>query len=163
LEDKIPFYNIVNMFLIGFVFVGFLMLIFMKEAYPQILKINISINNVVFQTILTVIFFAMIYEIGFILNRISSIIIEGILRHLKLVPYNKDYKKFNDRKRDYPIMEVLSREYALSRTSLTVFSILTIISIIKLNWKLTVIFLLVSLLFFFSTKKHASKIVELMT
>lgn len=121
-----------------------------------------NIDGLGFETLVTVCIFALIYEIGFIINRIGSVIIENILLSLKLIPFDNDYKKFNERKKEYPIMEILSREYALSRNSFTLFLLLAIISLIKFNWVLFGLFLAISVLFFFSIRKHSLKIVKLM-
>ena len=106
--------------------------------------------------------FALIYEIGFIINRIGSVIVESFLVRAKLIPFNNDYKRFNDRKKEYPILEILSREYALSRNTFTLFLILTLISLKQFNWLHFVILLAICTLFFFSMRKHSAKIVKLM-
>lgn len=162
LNEKIPFYNIINMLLIGFVFTGFIIILFFKNISVYIPNINDYIKGISFETIVTASCLAIIYEIGFIINRISSVITETILKHFKLIPFNNDYKKFNDRKKQYPIMEILSREYALSRNSLTLFLILMIISISIHNFKFSLLFFFITLLFYFSTRKHSTKIAELM-
>lgn len=159
---KIPFYNVLNMFLVGFVFIGFLLLIFYEQAYLFIASLNINLDGFGFETLITICIFALIYEIGFIINRIGSVIIEGFLVRAKLIPFNNDYKKFNDSKKKYPILEILSREYALSRNTFTLFLILTLISLKQFNWVYFGILLSICVLFFFSMRKHSTKIVKLM-
>lgn len=162
MENKIPFYNIVNMFLIGSIFVGCCVF-----TYNNIF-VNLFTSKVILkikalpELLVTISFFAVIYEIGYIINRIGSIIIEPILKKTRAIPFNNDYKKFNDCSQQYPILRVLSREYALSRTSLTLFFITTILAVLQKRWVLALIFLLVALLFGFSCRKHARKIVDIM-
>lgn len=59
-------------------------------------------------------------------------------------------------------METLSREYALSRTSIVLFLVLTAISILGENKLFGVPFILIAIIFYFSYKKFATKIVNMM-
>lgn len=160
MEVKVPFYNIVNMFLIGLVFTGFCIILFFDQWYQFIS--TIVIDGIGFETLITVSAFAVTYEIGLIINRIGSVVTEEIFIKANLIPFDPDYKKFNDRKRQYPIMETLSQEYASSRSSFTMFMLLAIISLIKQKWLFMIFFLISALLFFLSARKHAAKIVSLM-
>lgn len=162
MENKIPFYNIVNMFLTGFIFIGCCIFIYLN-AFIYLLTSNIiPETNFVSESIITVSFLAIIYEIGYVINRIGSIITEPILKKTKAIPFNNDYKNFNDCKKQYPILNTLSREYALSRTSLTLFLIIDVFALLQKQWILALVFLLIALLFGFSCRKHAKKIVDLM-
>lgn len=160
MENKIPFYNIVNMLLTGLIFIGvlvsfnFLVIIDFYKAY------EIGQINVAFSSIIIFSFFAIIYEIGLIINRLGSLL-ENILIYIKLIPFDDDYKKFNDRKKDYPILTTLSREYALSRTSIVLFILIGIITTIKFTCWSTIPFL-ISVIFFFSLRKYSQKIIKLM-
>lgn len=162
METKIPFYNIVNMILTGFIFVGCCMFVYINtfinfltsNAFP---KISFSSD-----LIITISFFSVIYEVGYIINRIGSIVTEPILKKTKAIPFDNDYKKFNECKKQYPILSTLSREYALSRTSLTLFFITTVLAIFQKQWILALIFILIAVLFSFSCRKHAKKIVDIM-
>jgi hypothetical protein len=160
MDIKIPFYNIVNMFLIGLVFTGFCIILFFKDIHQFISTVDI--DGLGFQTLITISIFAVIYEVGLIINRIGSVLIESIFIKSKLIPFNTDYKKFNETKEQYPIMGTLSREYASSRSSFTMFFILIFISFIQQNWLLFIFSAIAAFLFFFSVRKHATKIVSLM-
>ncbi|MFB6468534.1 hypothetical protein ACE38V_17325 [Cytobacillus sp. Hz8] len=162
METKIPFYNILNMLLTGFIFVGCCIFIYINtflhllisNAFPKI-----SFGS---ETIITISFFSVIYEIGYIINRIGSIVTEPILKKTKAIPFDNDYKKFNDCKKQYPILSTLSREYALSRTTLTLFLITTVLAAFQKQWILALIFILIAVLFSLSCRKHAKKIVDIM-
>ena len=161
METKIPFYNIVNMFLTGLVFVGCCVLIFRDMLidfdFSKFENIGAGL-----ETIITVSFFAIIYEIGYIINRLGSVFVEPFLKKTKIIKLNNDYKKFNECKQKFPILSTLSREYALSRTSIVLFAILAILSGIFKQWWLLFIFIVVMFLFIFSCRKHAKKIVDIM-
>ena len=162
MEIKIPFYNIVNMLLTGLVFVGGLIIIFPQYAIQLIQSDFYEKLKTGPEVILTICIFAIAYEIGLIINRIGSVIIEPFLKKFKLIPFNDDYTLFNDKKKDYPILGTLSREFALSRTSIALFLMLSVVSILN---KCCVIFIscfFITIVFYLSCKKHSSKIVELM-
>lgn len=163
METKIPFYNLLNMFLTGLIFTGCCIILFNNQVYSCIESDffkSIKGINFGFETILTICFCAVIYEVGFIINRIGSLL-ENVLKWIKIIPFDNDYKKFNERKKQFPIMETLSREYALSRTSMTLFLLLTIISSIQYEWIFSIFLFALTVVFYFSMRKHAKKIVEL--
>ena len=100
--------------------------------------------------------------IGFVLNRAGSVFIEPVFKKLKIIPFNDDYKLYNDMSKEYPIMKVLSREYALSRTSSLLFALLFISSLFSGKKIYMMIFVLCTVMFVLSCRKHATKIVTLM-
>lgn len=162
MEIKVPFYNILNMFLTGLVFIGGCLVIF--QDFTVALFSNDIIENISAgpEIVITVCIFAVAYEVGLIINRIGSVIIEPFLKFIKLIPFNDNYALFNQKKKEYSIMRILSREYALSRTGIVLFLLLLILSFIEKKFFLTVIFTVITFIYLFSCRKHAGKIVELM-
>lgn len=162
MEIKVPFYNILNMFLTGLVFIGGCLVIFQDFAFA--LFSNDIIENISAgpEIVITVCIFAVAYEVGLIINRIGSVIIEPFLKFIKLIPFNDNYALFNQKKKEYSIMRILSREYALSRTGIVLFLLLLILSFIEKKFFLTAIFTAITFIYLFSCRKHAGKIVELM-
>jgi hypothetical protein len=79
-----------------------------------------------------------------------------------LLPFNNDYKKFNEKKKLFPIMQTLSREYALSRTSMTLFLAMTVIACCQRSWIFAIVMFVLTAVFYFSMRKHTKKIVNLM-
>ena len=75
MEIKIPFYNILNMFLTGLVFIGGCVIIF--PEYTLTVLNNEIIKNLGTgpEIIITVCAFAAAYEVGLIINRVGSVII----------------------------------------------------------------------------------------
>lgn len=162
MEIKIPFYNILNMFLTGLVFIGGCVLIF-PEYVLSVLN-NEVIKNLGAgpEIIVTVCAFATAYEIGLIINRAGSVIIEDLLKWAKLVPFNNNYVLFNEKKKEHPIMSTLSREYALSRTGIALFLVLFILSLVARERPIAIACAVITIIYYLSCRKHASKIVELM-
>ena len=106
--------------------------------------------------------FATAYELGLIINRFGSVIIEDVFKRLKLIPFNNDYALFNDAKKTYPIMSTLSREYALSRTGIALFLTLLTLSLLAGRWSVGISCFVITIIYYLSCRKHADKIVKLM-
>jgi hypothetical protein len=165
METKIPFYNLVNMYLTGLIFTGCCIILFNKEIllfielgyFKSIKSISIGL-----ETIATISCFSIIYEVGYIINRVGSLLENLLKLSSKIMPFNNDYKKLNERKATYPIVSTLSREYALSRTSMTLFLLVTVITIIHIGLTISIFPFLLTGLFYFSMRKHACKIVKIM-
>lgn len=164
MESKIPFYHLINMFFVGLMFIILNALIGSFNII-EILKNKIIIYNNIsdYKTIFTVCVFATSYGIGVIINRIGSVIIEPILIKCKLILFDKDYVKYNVKKKEFNILKVLSREYALHRTNIALFVLLFIISLFyKTNLLVKIMFFIMIILSFLSCKKFSKKITEIM-
>lgn len=162
MEIKIPFYNILNMFLTGLVFIGGCVMIFPDTAIAVLNNDIIKNLGAGPEIVVTICAFAIAYEFGLIINRMGSIILEPFLKWTKLIPFDDDYVKFNNKKKEYPIMSTLSREYALSRTGTVLFLILLVLSLFTSNWVLAIVFACITVVYYLSCRKHSTKIVKLM-
>lgn len=162
MEIKIPFYNILNMFLTGFVFLGGCILIYPSYASDLISSKIIKSLGASPEILVIVCAFAVAYETGLIINRLGSVVIEWFLTRAKMIPFNDDYVLFNEKKKEYPILHTLSREYALSRTGIALFLTLFVLSIIVQKWYLVIACAAITLVYYLSCRKYSSKIVELM-
>lgn len=162
MSTNIPFYDIANKFLIGFLFAcGWIMMFF----HPIIDFIG---TNKVFQqiptgaeTILTICFVATIYEVGYLVNRISSVCSESLFIKAKMFPQKSVYSQYNDAKKIYPILSVLAAEYDFCKGHATLFILLFIASLIFCKFIFSGYFLLVAVIFILSGRKHSLRINEL--
>lgn len=160
MEIKISTYDFLNKFILGLVFIGAVVLSYGNEV-SQFLETYSEIKwNSIITTVFSVSALAIVYEIGILINRLGSVL-EDILRFFHFIPFNKDYKMFNDKKKEYPIMNVLSREYALSRNSVVLFLLISIVIFIRFAWY-GLIPLVIMLVFYYSCRKYSKKIVDLM-
>ena len=153
MENKIPFYNILNMLLIGIVFSTLL-------CFADLSKITIFSNYLsLIKTdyLIIIVFIALMYEVGLVINRLSSVVLEPFLKFFKLI-YWTDYRKYVKAQREDNFLVVLSREYALSRNSTALFFILTMIGLVCWNLTYSLEMLLLTILFLMSTRKHSKKI-----
>lgn len=163
MEIKLPIYNILNMLLTGVVFFLEIAIVFSVQ-FIEFIEMDLVKKLLELPDIIIVFcILASAYEVGLIMNRIGTILIEPIAKKFKLISFNDNYKHFNDCKMKYPIMETLSREYALSRTSMTLFLILSILAICANHKAIALINFLIFIVFCFSYKSHSKKIVELMS
>lgn len=161
MEIKIPFYNILNMLLTGLVFVGGCIFIF-PDIVATVLSCDTVKNFAAGPEIMVVICtLAVVYEIGLIINRTGSVILEPFLKWAKLIPFDDNYILFNQKQKKYPIMSILSREYALSRTGVVLFLLLLILSAVTDKWSLAFICAIITGIYFVSCRKFAGKIVAL--
>lgn len=163
MKEKLSLYEYLNFVLIGLIFTGCCVLVFRDDELIKTVFKEIKVLSLGIEVVITFILFGLIYEIGFIINRIGSIVIEPAFKKFKIIHFNNDYKLFNERKKEYPIMEMLSREFALARTQISMFFILVIISLLNKQFIIAVVFLLFVILFALSMRKHSKKIVDLMS
>ena len=97
------------------------------------------------------------YEIGLILNRAGSVIIEPVLIKTKFLRFSENYSLYAEASKKTPMLNTISREYALSRTSIVEFLVLAIWSTCIGKWLLSVCYLAVAIVFLFSCKKTLHK------
>lgn len=162
MEIKVPFYNVLNMFLTGLVFIGGCLIIFLDTAVAFFNSDIIKSLGTVPEIVITICTFAAAYEVGLLINRTGSVILEPLLKRTKLIPFNDNYTLFNQKEKEYPIMNTLSREYALSRTGIVLFLSLLILSAAKEKCSLVAICAVITGIYFLSCRTHARKIVQLM-
>lgn len=163
MEIKLPLYDILNIFLTGLVFIGGCVLLFSQYIIDLLKNEIIKGLSAGPEIVITVCVFAIAYETGLIINRIGSTIIEPIFKKTKLIPFNDDYALFNEKKKQYPIMSTLSREYALSRTGIVLFLLLAVLALFSNIKLLSIPLLIIAIIFYISCRKHAGKIVKLMS
>ena len=171
MKEKVPFYNIVNMFFVGAVFSLCIGIIFREDITLNWINENEELLSDWSVLISAVLIIAM-YEIGFIINRMGSVIIEPLYT---LSPFEKRkiFKKIKCLRiwprEEYGIdvstiskannkFEAMTTELNLMRSHIMMFVIILIISIVlrKIEWIILSVFLV--LLFTLGGRKHNSKI-----
>lgn len=160
MEMKISTYDFLNKFILGLVLIGVVNLAYGKEVSSVLETCQNIKENTIIISVFSISALAIVYEMGIIVNRLGSIL-EDILHKAHLIPFNKDYKLFNEKKKEFPIMTVLSREYALSRNSIVLFLFVSLIIFIRFAWY-GLIPLVIMFMFYYSCRKYAKKICDLM-
>ena len=158
MKEQIPYYNIANMFFVGAVF-AFVNIILFHNClsnidYSSQLYIVLKDWNIVVSAALVVVLF----EVGFILNRTSSVIIAPILEKTKIWPKEKYDIDVSELSNKYPKFQSLITDFILIRTHVLMYIILLIESLFS-QYKLfsLVCFILIAILVL-SGRKHNSRI-----
>lgn len=158
MEIKLPLYNILNMLLTGFVFWAGIITLYPVALMDAVTgEIFLKLSTLP-QIILLLCLGASTYEIGFILNRAGSIIVEPILIKYKFSQFPKSYFQYLEASKEFTMLEILSREYALSRTSTIEFLLLAVWSAGICKWWLGGFYFAIAVIFLFSCIKHSAKI-----
>ena len=105
--------------------------------------------------------FAVAYEIGSLFDRLGSLL-ESFFKKIKFIPFNDDYVRYNRAKAEFPVMATLQKNYAVSRTQFALFTTFSVAFFVVSNWVIAIVPSLVALVQFFSWRKFAKKIVDLM-
>ena len=159
MSTTIPFYDIANRFLLGFLFVAGMFII---HAYGILVFISELMQKFKIpagaETIITICFVAAIYEIGVILNRISSVATEELLIKIKAWPERSDYVWYNKAKEHYKILPILAREYDFYKGHITLFLLLAIYSATQYCWLYLIICLAFTIVFVASGRKQSKRI-----
>lgn len=158
MKDKIPFYNIVNMFFVGSVFTFIVAVLF----HDHFKTIDLSSPIFSFLKDWSVVIFAVslivMYEIGFILNRASSVIVEPILAKFKIWPkyqYDKDVSEISESNSKFQSMIT---ELVLMRTHILLYLLIAVISLFSPYKWFALVCIVLIVLFIFAGQKHNSKI-----
>lgn len=158
MKDKIPFYNVVNMFFVGSVFTFIVVVLF----HDQFKRIDISAPIFTFlkdwDVVVSAVLLIVMYELGFILNRASSIIIEPILTKTNIwpkYPYDKDVSEISESNSKFQSMIT---ELVLMRTHILLYFVVAVLSLFSAyKWFAAICIILIAL-FIFAGRKHNSKV-----
>ena len=154
-ETKIPFYNVINIFLPGLAFVGSIVLLFLDEVKTIVVAFS-DLGSAGLEILISASCFAIAYEIGYIIFRIGAIAIEPLLKRLfGWTPY----EQFVDaEKTGAKSLDMLSREYAYARTQITLFIALAIATGVSKHWGFLSVSIICILLFVLTARGHMKKI-----
>lgn len=157
METKVPFYNIVNVFLPGLVLLGSCVLLFLDELKTYVLAVT-NLGSTGLEVLVTVSLFAIAYEVGYIIFRLGSAVIEPLLKKIfgwaeysDFIAAGKTSEKAHDK------LEMLSREYGYARTQITLFIMLSVLTGIGTQWWLMVVCILCVGLFTLTARGHMKK------
>jgi len=167
MDIKIPFYNLINMLLLGMVFI--IAVLFLQPNNASRLFAYICYYKIGETLVLTA-FIAVSYQIGFLISRLGSLTEILLKNEKKWEDRNIVSKIFQISWRKYslyqktekldPFVKVLSREYALARNSMALCVLLAIIAAFGEKYMYFGMLLGLTFLSYFATRKHARKIVD---
>jgi hypothetical protein len=157
METKVPFYNIVNIFLPGLVLLGSCVYLFLDEVKALAQAVT-NLGSTGLDVLVTVSLFAIAYEIGYIIFRFGATAIEPLLKKLfgwaeysDFIAAGKTSVNAHDK------LEMLSREYGLARTQITLFITLATLSVVRMQWWLLGVCVACLILFMLTVRDHMKK------
>lgn len=158
MKDKIPFYNIANMFFVGAVFAIANVLLFHECLLDMDLSSQFYMTLKDWSIVATAAIIVVVFEIGFILNRASSILIAPILEKTKIWPkekYNLDVSELSNK---HPKFQSMITDLVLMRTHILMYLILAIESLFSPYKLASLVCLSIILVIVFSGRKHNARI-----
>ena len=157
METKVPFYNIVNIFLPGLVLLGSSVLLFLDEVKTLVQSIT-NLGSTGLEILVTVSLFAIAYEVGYIIFRLGSAAIEPLLKKMfGWVEYSDFIAAGKTSEKAHDKLEMLSREYGYARTQITLFIALAVLTGVRTQWWFMFIFILCVGLFTLTARGHMKK------
>ena len=129
MKDKIPFYNIINMFFVGAVFTFLLSLLFINQIKQGVLTSPIFDFLSKWSVVVSALLVIMMYEIGFILNRASSILLTPLFAKTKIWPrdkYDIDISEISEKNNKF---QSLITDLVLTRTHILLYFIVAVVSL----------------------------------
>lgn len=158
MEIKVPFFNIVNIFLPGMMLIGSCVLLFLDEVKALVARVA-GIGSAGLEVVITVSLFAIAYEAGYIIFRLGSLLIEPILKKLfGWAEYGDFIKAGKTGGKAYDKLEMYSREYGFARTQIMLFIILTALTAIQAQWWLAAIGVVSIGLFVLTARGHMKRL-----
>lgn len=158
IETKVPFYNVVNIFLPGLVLIGSCVLLFLGEV-KTLTKAVTDLGSTGLEVLVTVSLFAVAYEVGYIIFRFGATFIEPLLK--KMFGW-ADYKDFiaagKTSTSAHDKLDMLSREYGYARTQITLCLTLATLTGVREQWWLMVCCIFCVILFTLTARGHMNRI-----
>ena len=157
MKEKIPFYNIVNMSFVGCVFVIFMTPFFIDAIDLDAVKKYGEILSD-WTAIISVVAIAAMFEIGFIINRLGSIIIEPLYVILKIWPREKYDAKIPEISQSNAKFQSMITELNLMRSHIMICLIILIAALFLGKFLYALSMFALICVFSFGGRKHNTKI-----
>lgn len=157
MKEKIPFYNIMNMFFVGCVFVIFMTPFFINAIDLDATKKYSEIMSD-WAGIISVVAIAAMFEVGFIINRLGSIIIEPLYVILKIWPREKYDAKISELSQSNAKFQSMITELNLMRSHIMICLIISIIALFLGKFLYALSMLVLIFIFSLGGRKHNTKI-----
>lgn len=157
MKDKVPFYEIVNMFFVGSVFTLLTLLLCFNSLPWDLVKDHLSLFSDWTFLISAVLLIAM-YEIGFILNKAGSIIITPILSKTKIWPREEYHIDVSKIAKGNPKFQSMITELVLMRSHIMMFLVLAAIAFYNGKIIYAVTFIVLVVVFVLAGRMHNARI-----
>lgn len=158
MKDKVPFYDVANKFFVGSVFVLLVVLLFFEDLKEIDYSAPIFLFAKDWNLLVTTVLLIVMYEIGFVLNRASSIIVAPILIKLRVWPkkaYDAEVSIISEKNKKFDSM---TTELVLTRTHILLYTIVGILSLFTARKWVSILCLGLIVVFVLSGRKHNARI-----
>ncbi len=158
MKDKIPFYDVANKFFVGAIFTILLFVIVFDKTSLIHNYYRYSIVLKEWSAIVSAVLLVLMYEIGFIINRASSITIAPVLEKTKI--WRRDQYKLDvsEIKKENDTFNAMITELVLIRSHILAYFILAIISLFCQKYIFAGGLAVIIVVFVFSGKSHNDRI-----
>lgn len=157
MNNKIPFYNVVNMFFVGAVFSLFLAIMFYNYIPFEWIKANSELLSD-WSVLISAILLIAMYELGFIINRMGSIIVAPAYKKIRIWPAEHYGIDVSELAQSNSRFQSMITELSLMRSHIMMFFLLLVFSLIRGKWIWCVCFVALIFVFTFGGRKHNEKI-----
>lgn len=152
MKEKVPFYEFANMFFTGASFSVLLALLFYDylgffEKFVEVISLLKDWTVVVSAALLVA-----MYEVGFILNKISSVLLGRFLEWSKIWPREKYDISVSQLEEKVPKFRSLNIELHVTRTHIIMYLILFGVSVFLKKWYIGFVFFAIAILLLFAGK-----------
>ncbi len=153
MKEKVPFYEVANMFFTGAAFTVVLILIVFDHPNFNTRISELSSLFKDWSVVVSAALLIVMYEIGFILNKLGSVLLGKSLEKLRIWPresYDISVSQLEEKNSKF---KSLNTELHVTRTHIIMYLILSIVSVFFKKWILLVIFLLIAVMFLFAGRR----------
>lgn len=160
MSTTIPYYEIINRFLLGLLLAAGIAIFHVHEIMNWLSTETVQGLTIPagLETVATVCLFAVVYEIGYIINRISSVVTEEFLIRIKVWPQRSNYVQFNKKSEHHKKPSILGREYDVCKGQITLYFILMSYSAIQRCFSFELFCCLFIIILLFSGRKCSNRI-----
>ena len=158
MKEKIPFYNIANMFFVGSVFTCIVAVLFNAQFESMNFSAPVFALAKDWNVVVSAVLLIVMYEIGFLLNRASSVIIEPILEKTKIWPKHPYANDVSEISKKNPKFQSMITELVLMRTHILLYFIVLILSLFSTYKWFSSVCAIFIVIFVLAGRKHNFKI-----
>lgn len=159
MKDKIPFYNLVNMFFVGAVF-SFWIAVLYRDSLIAYLQKSKDILDILqnWEALVTAVLLIAIYEIGFVINRLSSITIGKFFAFVNIWPKEKYSIDVSEISAENAKFNSMITELNVARSHVLIYCIICILAFCAQKYLIGMGCVILVITFSISGRSHNEKI-----
>ena len=157
MSEKIPVYHIINMFFVGAVFTLLLTAICFQHIPLEWLKENSDFLSD-WAVMISAAIFIVMFEVGFIINRMGAVLIAPLYSKLSIWPREKYDADISELEQQNPRVQAMVTELTLMRSHIMISILLIIPVVLCIKWYWVGINILAVVIFTLGGRRHNEKI-----